>query len=215
MDGELRLRFLGHAAFDLSVDGVRLCLDPHKPGALGGRFQLPAIQGPFDALVCTHRHEDHASWTPELGTQRWIDPPARLGSVMLEARPAFHDVHGGARMGMIRMVSVRGNGIRVVHCGDLGGYDDDDVAWLRGADVLLVPAGGTYTLDGAQAAELVRRVQPSWAVPIHCLDSRIDLPLAPVDDFLTAWTGAVVGMDELVVRRGPVSPCRVALLNVP
>lgn len=191
------LRFLGHAAFDLTLGGQRLCIDPHKPGALGGRFQLPAIAGPFDALVSTHFHEDHAAWTPALGTSRMLDPPCRLGEVELGLRAAFHDDCGGARMGMVRMVSLQGEGLRIVHCGDLGAFDADDVAWLRGADVLIVPAGGTYTLDGAQAVQLALAVRPRVVVPVHCADPRIDLPLRPVGEFLAGWPAEVVHAAEL------------------
>lgn len=193
----MKLRFLGHAAFDLTLGGVRLCLDPHKPGALSGRFALPAIQGPFDALVHTHSHEDHCAWTPALGTQTVLDRPQAFGAVAVDTRPAFHDAVGGGRMGLVRMVSLRGDGLRVVHCGDLGAWDDADLAWLRGADVLLVPAGGTYTLDGAQAAELAAAVGARLTVPMHCADPRVDLPLAPVAAFAAAWQGALWSGDTL------------------
>jgi len=183
----MRLRFLGHAAFDLELAGVRLCLDPHRPGALGGRFRLPAILGPFDAVVCTHRHEDHAGWTPALGTEQILDRTGTFGPLELEVRAALHDTAGGTRAGLTRMVSITGAGLRLVHAGDVAQWTPDDVAWLRGADVLLVPAGGTYTLDGAQAAALARAVGARWTVPMHCRDPRVDLPLAEVDDFAVAW----------------------------
>ena len=188
----MHLSFLGHAAFDLTLAGVRVCLDPHKPGALGGRFQLPEIVGPFDAVVHTHGHEDHSAWTPALGTTVVLDRPQRFGALAVTTRPAFHDAAGGARMGMVRMVSLAGEGLRVVHCGDLGDWDDDDVRWLQGADVLLVPAGGTFTLDGAQAAQLAVAVGARLTVPMHCADPRVAVPLLPVAAFLAAWPGPVV-----------------------
>ena len=168
------------------MGGVRLCLDPHKPGALGGRFALPAIVGPFDAVLCSHHHDDHAAWTPALGTTRIIDGPDQIGDVTVQVRAAFHDSHSGTRMGLVRMLSLTADGLRIVHCGDLGAFDADDVAWLRGADVLLVPVGGTWTLDGAGAADLVRQVQPRWVVPMHAADPRVDLALRPSEDFLAA-----------------------------
>jgi L-ascorbate metabolism protein UlaG (beta-lactamase superfamily) len=183
----VRLRFLGHAAFDLTLAGTRLCLDPHRPGALGGRFALPPIVGPFDAVVCTHRHEDHAGWTPALGTEQILDRAGSFGPLQLDVRAAVHDTAGGTRAGLTRMVSIRGDGLRVVHAGDIAQWTPDDVAWLRGADVLLIPAGGTYTMDGAQAAALAREVGARWTVPMHCRDARIDLPLADVADFAAAW----------------------------
>lgn len=34
-------------------------------------------------------------------------------------------------------------------------------------DVALVPVGGTYTMDAKQAAELINRIKPKFAVPTH------------------------------------------------
>lgn len=211
----MKLRFLGHAAFALELGGLRLCLDPHKPGALGGRFQLPAIHGPFDAIACTHPHEDHSAWTPELGTTTRLEGDAQLGALTVRGRAVFHDTHAGTRMGLVTMLSFEAEGVRVVHCGDIGSYDADDVAWLRGTDVLLVPVGGTYTLDGPQAAELVRQVQPRMAMPMHAADPRIALPLAPLQNFLQCfeappWRGA-----ELVWTAGAPPPAAIVLLNSP
>ncbi len=201
----MTLRFLGHAAFDMHFAGLRVCLDPHRPGAVGGRFQLPAITGPFDAVACTHGHEDHAGWTPALGTTRILDESCDLGGLQLTTRAAFHDTVGGTRMGLVRMLSFTDGRTRVVHCGDLSDFNDDDVAWLRGCDVLLVPAGGSFTLDGAQAATLAARVQPRWVVPMHTADPRIDLPLRPVSDFLKAWTGPVHSCAILDLQAPPPS----------
>ncbi|MSP91923.1 MAG: hypothetical protein EXR79_09025 [Myxococcales bacterium] len=206
------LRWLGHAALDVRWGGVRLCIDPHRPGALGGRFQLPEIQGPFDALVSTHFHEDHAGWTPALGTTLRLDPPCRIGGLELTARPALHDAEGGLRMGLVRMIAVSDGNTRLVHAGDLGHFDGADVAWLAGCDVLVVPVGGTYTLDAEGAAALCRAVQPQVVVPVHYRDARIDLPLAAVEPFLGALGWPVVGPQvALDMANLPSSPSIVRL----
>ena len=182
----MRLTFLGHAAFALEGGGVRLLLDPHMPGAVGGRFQLPEIQGPFDAIAYTHPHQDHAGWTPAMGTTRLIDGPTTIGGIAVTARTVVHDHHGGMQQGLVSMLSYHVEGVRVVHCGDLNAWTDDDVAWLRGTDVLLVPCGGTYSLGGAQAAQLVTAVAPRVSVPMHAADPRVRLDLEPIAHFLTA-----------------------------
>ncbi len=192
-----QLHFLGHAAFDLRMGDMRFCLDPHKPGALGGRFHFPEIQGPFDAIVHTHAHEDHSAWTPALGTTRIVDGDCDVGSVQLRVRPAFHDAHGGKRMGLVRMVSLQSGALRVVHCGDIAAWNDRDVGWLKHTDVLLVPVGGTYTLNGDRAAELVRAVQPRVCVPMHAADRLVDLPLDPIADFMDKMNWPTAACEKL------------------
>jgi L-ascorbate metabolism protein UlaG (beta-lactamase superfamily) len=182
----VRLRFLGHACFDLQLAGRRLCLDPHRPGALEGRLGLPAPRGPFDLLIASHRHADHHGWSPELGPSRFLEDDLCEAGLEVAFHAVFHDREAGARRGLCQAISVRGEGLRLVHLGDIGSWDSSDLAWLAGTAVLLVPVGGTFTLDGAEAAELVRLVRPRLAVPMHAADPRVDLPLAPVSVFLAA-----------------------------
>lgn len=210
----LHLRFLGHAAFDLRLGATRLLLDPHRPGAVGGRLQLPPIVGPFDAIASTHNHEDHNAWDPAFGTAHWLQDGEVFADIEVCTRPVFHDAHGGVQMGLSRMVSLRWQGLRIVHSGDIGAFDEADVAWLRGTDVLLLAAGGTYTLGPAAAAELARRAAPRVVVPMHCADPRVALPLASVDDFVTAYGEAVVHAPALT-QPWPVAPPGVVLLAPP
>ena len=217
------LRWLGHAAFDLRVCGLRLCLDPHAPGALGGRFDLPAIAGPFDAIVNSHPHEDHLAWRPALGTTRVLDTDTTLhgpgGDVRLRFRAVPHDRCCGGQMGWTRMVAMEAEGRRLIHAGDIGAWTAEDAAWLAGCDALLVPVGGTYTLDGPGAAALCDATAPVRVVPMHAADPRIDLPLAPVSDFLDALAWPRRELAELVLdgdaHDGPELPGEIVLLALP
>lgn len=182
----MKIHFLGHAAFSLDDGLGRLCLDPHRPGAVGGRFDLPPISGPFDAVAISHAHEDHAGWTPALGTKRIVDRDAQVAGFKLTFRAVPHDQCGGTAMGFSRMIKVQSAALTVVHCGDIGAWDEDDLAWLRGVDLLLVPVGGTFTIDGRTAAALVELVQPRWVMPMHAADPRVDLALQPVQRFVDA-----------------------------
>lgn len=186
MSDSAHLRFLGHAAFALDVAGLRVVLDPHRPGALGGRFRLPEIVGPFDVLVVTHPHEDHNAWTPALGQPLRVERDTTIGALQVRCRAVPHDAEGGLRMGLSRMVRLQAPGFCLVHSGDLGTFDADDVAFAAGADVLLLAAGGTYTLGPDTAATFARAVGARVTVPMHCADAAIDLPLAPVEDFFAA-----------------------------
>lgn len=211
----MNLQFLGHAAFALELAGVRVCLDPHKPGAVGGRFQLPEIVGDFDLIAATHAHEDHNAWTPRLRAPQRIDGDADLGALRVRGRAVFHDAVGGRRMGLSTMLALEGEGVRVVHCGDIGHWDAADVAWLQGTDVLLVPVGGTYTLDGPAAAALTRLVAPRMVVPMHAADPRVDLQLAHIDDFLACFSDPPLRSRALSWRAGAPTPAAVVVLEAP
>jgi L-ascorbate metabolism protein UlaG (beta-lactamase superfamily) len=56
----------------------------------------------------------------------------------------------------------------VAHLGDLGhDLDDDDIEELGRLDVVLIPIGGTYTLDCQQASDLANKLQVKTVIPMH------------------------------------------------
>ena len=56
---------------------------------------------------------------------------------------------------------------RIYVCGDM---DDNEDARRVKCDILLVPAGGTYTMNAAEAAAFADAVGPDIAVPTHYAD---------------------------------------------
>ena len=59
-------------------------------------------------------------------------------------------------------------GLRVVHCGDLGHWPNEaQRAFLAGSDVLMLPVGGYYTIGAAEAKRIVDEVHPRVVLPMH------------------------------------------------
>ena len=48
-----------------------------------------------------------------------------------------------------------------------GDTDATDEARKVSCDIALVPVGGKYTMDPAEAAELINTIRPKTAVPVH------------------------------------------------
>lgn len=82
---------------------------------------------------------------------------------------ADHDNEGGRRNGTTRVYVWDMGGIRWAHLGDIGQHvlRPDQKAELVGVDVLFVPVGGRTTVNGAEAAELVKEIQPKIVIPMH------------------------------------------------
>ncbi len=153
----MRLTWLGHACFMLESAGYRLILDPFTrvPG-------LKDVHTEADRVLCSHDHYDHhylAGVTMRSGGQC----PFTVDTVA-----TFHDDKEGALRGENTVHILRAEGLTVVHLGDLGHrLTEKQAAPLRHCDVLLLPVGGTYTIDAALAAETVRQLQPRVVVPMH------------------------------------------------
>ncbi len=191
MNAMIRVQRHGHACFSVRDRQERLWLfDPFRPDGLGGRFNLPLPDVDPYAILSTHAHEDHA-WR----SQRWrsvpfIEGPYSDSGVNIQAIAMPHDPDHGTRMGYTRAFRMEINGesgapTAVVHTGDIGTIQDPALIQLcQDADVLIVPAGGNYTIGPEQAVDLARQCRVRMAVLMHFKEPGIDLPmLTPEDAF--------------------------------
>ena len=155
----LKLTWLGHACFALEAENYRILLDPYAPGYVPG---LGMVKTSANKVLCSHQHADHA----------WQGIPVPLNEIhcpfTITAIPSFHDDAMGSKRGLNTIHVIEYNGLRVAHLGDLGhDLDDDDIEALGKLDVVLIPVGGTYTLDCQQASDLVDRLQVKTVIPMH------------------------------------------------
>lgn len=194
MNGQPTIEFLGHATFSVrAADGSTLVIDPYPPGALGGALGLPPIDQTFDWGVSTHSHVDHD------GVAQLPGPPTkvvagRAGPFELERHESDHDEYGGRRRGgQVDITIVRVGGVKVVHCSDIGRSPGPRVVdAIAGADALLVPVGGFFTIGAAQAWEWALRCRPKTVIPMHFLSEKGSLPIRGLEPFLTVATWPVI-----------------------
>ena len=99
--------------------------------------------------------------------------------------PAHHDTEKGGEKGKNTVYAMEMDGISVCHLGDLGhALTAEQVEEIGNVDVLLVPVGGVSTIDAAQAAEVVRQLEPKAVIPMHYQVPEISRELDPVEKFL-------------------------------
>lgn len=179
----MKITWLGHACFLLEQDGYRIVLDPYTkvPG-------YPPLAVEAHAVYCSHGHFDHS----------YLDAVHRLPD---KANPftvtevsAFHDDCGGEKRGENTIRVFSAGGVRVCHLGDLGHLlSAEQVADIGGCDVLLVPVGGTYTVDAAGAKNVCDALQPGCVVPMHYRHAPYGLEAVNgVEDFLALWPAGAV-----------------------
>jgi L-ascorbate metabolism protein UlaG (beta-lactamase superfamily) len=58
------------------------------------------------------------------------------------------------------------------------------ISALGDLDVLFIPVGSVFTIDGETAWKLVTKVQPKVAVPMHYRVKGLSLSIRPLGDFL-------------------------------
>ncbi len=170
----LTLRWFGHAFFLVtSSDGVRVAMDPF------GDIGYPAPEVGADVVTVSHEHGDHnapgrLAGSPailrglEAGGADWNAISYDLRDVRIVALPAYHDNVEGRKRGLNSIFVVETGGIRLAHLSDIGHtLSEATLEALGPIDILLVPVGGKFSIDGDQAKEIMARLQPRITVPIH------------------------------------------------
>ena len=87
-----------------------------------------------------------------------------------------HDDVAGTERGPNTIVVFTLDGLRVAHFGDFGqaALRPEQRAHLDGIDLLFLPVGGGFTIDGATAAAIAKDLAPSWVVPMHYRTEKIN-----------------------------------------
>jgi L-ascorbate metabolism protein UlaG (beta-lactamase superfamily) len=177
----LDVTWLGHGCFRLRGRSAAVVTDPFPP-AIG--LKLPKLDA--DLVTISHEHENH-SYTQAMRDAYEIRGPGEyeVAGVSVIGVPTFHDAQKGAMHGRNTVYLIEIDDVRVCHLGDLGhALDDAEAEAISAPDVLLVPVGGHTSINAAQAAELVRQLEPRYVVPMHYAIPGLKLELDSLDRFL-------------------------------
>lgn len=183
----MKLRYLGHSAFELELEGGRrIVFDPYESGAYDGALGYGPIEGPHDIAVVSHDHPDHRfeGVTSQAGTVVDGAGETDIEGVRITTIPTFHDESEGSERGTNLISIIEAEGLRIAHLGDLGHpVTRADAPALKGVDVMIVPVGGYFTIDAAAAKAIVDEFSPRIVVPMHYKTGKCGFPIVPVDDF--------------------------------
>ena len=184
----MRLTWYGHSAFSLEArDGTRIIIDPYRSGAFANALRYAPIGETADAVLASHAHDDHGATDTIPGHPLTAIHPGSLniGPFAITGLATFHDTESGQKRGDNTIIVVDVEGLRLAHLGDLGHeLDAAGLAALGTVHVLLIPVGGFYTIGAAAAARTVQALEPRVVIPMHYKTDMVDMPIAPVEDFL-------------------------------
>jgi L-ascorbate metabolism protein UlaG (beta-lactamase superfamily) len=164
MAGPMEITWYGRACFRLKGREASVIADPCPPstGFVAGKHDV-------DLLTISHGHPDH-SYTRSITAGLTLTRPGEYEhhGVLVTGVRAFHDGQRGAERGENMIFAFEIDGVHVCHLGDLGHLlTEEQLSDLGPIDVLLVPAGGNFTISPAEAAEVVAQVSPKIVIPMH------------------------------------------------
>ena len=196
--------WLGHGCFRLRGRNAAVVTDPYPP-AIG----LKLSRMDAEVVTVSHEHDNHNFTSVVRDGAYEIRGPGEyeVAGVSVVGVPTYHDAERGAKHGRNTVYMIEIDDVRVVHLGDLGHkLDDAEAEAVASPDVLLVGVGGRSTMNGAQAAEVVRQLEPRYVVPMHYSIPGLKLQLDPIDRFLKEMgVTASEAQPKLAVQKSSVT----------
>jgi len=187
------VRWLGHSAFEVGIDGYRVLVDPWLSNPMSP-VRPEEYKDSVDLIIVTHDHGDHLGEAVELlklnpravfaavyevanfvseqvgPSERIVGAniggPLKLPGIDLKVMffPATHSCSRGAPTSVLIM----GKEGSVYHAGDTGLVAEMAlIGELYNIDVALLPIGGHFTMDAYQAAKAAEMLRAKVVIPMH------------------------------------------------
>ncbi len=213
----MEISLIGHASFKLRGKTATVVTDPFDPKVMGIKFPKTTA----DIVTVSHSHPDHSFVGVLEGDNLVIEGPGEyeVKGVKIWGVPTFHDTTNGKERGKNTVYRMEIDRVSIVHLGDLGHkLTDVQVDSLDGVDILLVPVGGFYTIDGEVAAAISSQLEAKIVIPMHYnrrdLDQKRFGKLAGVDVFLKEMgKSGIIPQPKLLITKEklPLEPTVVVL----
>ncbi len=181
------IKWLGHAAFELELDGKIIYIDPWITNPLSP-IRVEDIRA-ADIILVTHDHRDHLGEAIDLArktnaafisiyeislkaSQEGVRKAIGMnigGSLTVEGitiimTQALHSCERGNPTGFI----IKGSEASIYHAGDTGlFYDMKLLGELYSPEIALLPIGGLFTMGPLEAAKAVELLKPRIVIPMH------------------------------------------------
>jgi L-ascorbate metabolism protein UlaG (beta-lactamase superfamily) len=216
------IRFLGHAAFELTEGDTRVLIDPFLTGNPKAAVKPDELEPTH--IFLTHGHADHIGDTVDIakrtgaqvvgiveianelqeeGVENVSDPniggTVEFGNVSVRLTPAWHT--STTPKGTVNTPAglvVKIGDTTVYHLGDTGLFSDLQLVKARDGqiDVALMCIGGHYTMDRIDAVAAAQLVGANQVIPCHYNT------FPPIETDAQAFKNDVKGSEVVVLDPG-------------
>jgi L-ascorbate metabolism protein UlaG (beta-lactamase superfamily) len=167
---------------------------------------LKPPRGAADIVIVSHDHYDHNNIKALSGTPFVIDGPGEyeIKEVRIIGCDSFHDQKQGRERGSNTIYLIEVDKIRVCHLGDFGQerLSDKQLEIIGQVDILMIPIGGTYTINAREAVKIVEQIEPHLVIPMHYKLPGLKIDLAGSEEFLKEMgLNKKPAIDKLTIKK--------------
>lgn len=163
------LSWLGHACFRLRGRDVTILTDPYEADGWG----YAPLATSANVVTISNDHPHHAGLGGVEGQPHVLRGPGEyeIGGALIwglrTSRAPESTLPAATRKNTAFIIQLEE--LTICHLGDLSNapLTTDELSHIKDADVLLIPVGGTCTINAQQAAGIVAQVEPRLIVPMH------------------------------------------------
>ncbi len=179
----------GQALFRIKGKNATVIIDPFSSEFTGLKIPKDLTA---DVVLSTHEHGDHNNVdtvTTSTGSKPMIFTSSgeyEVSGVVITAIDTFHDDKEGSERGKNTIFHLNFDNLNILHLGDLGQskLTEEQLTQIGDTDILLIPVGGVYTIDGKGAASIVSQLEPKIIIPMHYKIEGLKFELDGVEGFL-------------------------------
>lgn len=185
---DMNINWHGQSCFQISSargkdSHVSIVIDPF--GESTG-LRIPKLQA--DIVLVTHDHSDHNNIKVVSGSGFVIKGPGEydIKGVFIQGISGYHDNAQGTQRGSITIYTIETEGMRLCHLSDLGQKElsPNQLDKIGNIDILMIPVGGIYTIDAAEAVKVMAQIEPKIIIPMHYKVPKLKIKLDDIDKFL-------------------------------
>lgn len=208
------ISWLGHSFFKIETKNKVIAIDPYNEESLG--LKPPRFKA--DILLISHNHKDHNNKKVILGEPFILEELGEIETdgIFIEGILSYHDDANGKYRGLNTIFIIYSEEMKLCFLGDLGEkkLKEESLQKVSNADILFIPIGGNYTIDGEEAISLINQIEPKIIIPMHYKIEGLKLKLDSEDKFLKAFSKKPEVLDKLVIRKTQLpQETRIVLLK--
>jgi len=163
-------------------------------------------RGQANIVTVSHQHPDHNNYESLSGEPLMVDGPGEYESkgVNIKGIFSYHDNQEGKERGTNTIYVIEIEGIKICHLGDLGQkkLTDEQLEEVNEVDILMIPVGGVYTLDGEGAVDIINQIEPRLVIPMHYKITGLNAKIEGAEGFLKEMgVGKKEAVDKLTLKK--------------
>lgn len=178
----MEITWLGHSSFLIEDSkGRKILTDPFDE-----TVGYALYRGKPDIITISHHHFDHDYVALMPQNVQKLDSPGvfNIDGIKITGISTFHDKSKGSKRGRNTIFIMEADGYRICHLGDLGYVlTPSEIESLGKIDVLMIPVGGVFTIDAAEAEALSKDIGSHIILPMHYKTPALNFELSGVEAF--------------------------------